>query len=107
MSCRFLGFSEGFLFFSFRNCDSLVIVGAFSLEFAQIYLALLVWCGGELASPDFYSRAHLFFWEVRACLNKVSGKVFLSLQTIIEGDHLDWLSFSQLIWSLALQLGRW
>ena len=45
-------------------------MGGFSLEFAQIYL-LLVLCGGELASLDFYSRAHLFFWEVRACLNAV------------------------------------
>ena len=56
---------------SVSDCDSLVIVRGFSLEFAQIYLAVLVWCGGELASPDFYSRAHIFFRELRACLNAV------------------------------------
>ena len=57
--------------FGFRNCDSLVIDGEFSLGFAQIYLALLVWCGGQFASLDFYSRAHFSLWEVRACMNTV------------------------------------
>ena len=82
MSCRFLGFLEGFLchfwpfnfnfdVFGFRNCDSLVIGGEFSLGFAQIYLALLVWCGGEFASLDFYARAHFTLWVVRACMNTV------------------------------------
>ena len=51
---------SGKFFPSLQTMGETICTGSSLLiKYPQIYLPLLVWCGGELASLDFYTRAHL------------------------------------------------